>query len=45
MQYHYNKKHSTPLAPTCCKGLPVDAVSFLPINNTKHFKCKLMNLL
>lgn len=39
------KKHSTPLAPTCCKGLPVDAVSFLPINNTKHFKCKLMNLL
>lgn len=45
MQYHYNNKHSTPLAPTCCKGLPVDAVSFLPINNTKHFKCKLMNLL
>lgn len=39
------KKNSTPLAPTCCKGLPKDAVSFLSINNSKHFECKLMNIL
>lgn len=39
------KKNSTPLAPTCCKGLPKDAVSFLSVNNSKHFECKLMNIL